>query len=129
MYMYIYDVNDFYVVAAATRISAVAILSGYFKFSHVPSLDHFQFWSQFGAYVLQNINHHQNSNNLCLLPIKVLIPHSLYCSQLFIVYSRSHNSVPVDRKKLNKTVKNNFFCFLSKYTYIYIYFTYIHIHF
>ncbi len=39
------------------------------------------------------------------------------------LYSRSHNSVPVDRKKLNKTVKNIFFCFLSKNTYIYIYFT------
>jgi hypothetical protein len=46
-----------------------------------------------------------------------------------VPYSRSHNSVPVDRKKLNKTLKNNFFCFLSKNTYIYIYFTYIHIHF
>jgi hypothetical protein len=34
-------------------------------------------------------------------------------------YSRSNNSVPVNRKKLNKTLKNNFFCFLSKNTYIY----------
>jgi hypothetical protein len=52
------------------------------------------------------------------------------CFFYYVVsYSRSLNSVPVDRKKLNKTLKNNFFCFLSKNTYIYIYFTYIHIHF
>jgi hypothetical protein len=42
-------------------------------------------------------------------------------------YSQSHNSVPVDRKKLNKTVKNNFFVFFKKHMFTYISHTYTQI--
>ncbi len=47
----------------------------------------------------------------------------------FRYYSRSHNSVPVDRKKLNKTEKKKFFLFFQKYICLHIFHIHIHIHF